>query len=173
MVSLVAFTVLVGLVATQRVAEVAHSRKNEARLRAHGAIEHARWQVPMLMVLHAAWLISNLVEVWWLRPPFRPGLAALAIVALVAGQVLRLTAIRTLGGRWTVGVMTLPGTRRVTHGLYSWLRHPNYVGVALEFAALPLIHGAVVTAVAFSVLNALALALRIRVEYRALVEAEP
>jgi methyltransferase len=67
----------------------------------------------------------------------------------------------------------LPATRPVTHGLYSWLRHPNYLGVALEIASLPLVHGAVVTAVVFSVLNAVAMVLRIGVESRALAEAAP
>jgi len=173
MVSRVAFTVLVALVAVQRLAELARSRRNEAALRAQGAIEHAPWQVPMLACLHGAWLVSILAEVWLLRPPFRPVLAAFALVGLIVGQGLRLAAIRTLGDRWTVRVMTLPATPRVTRGLYSWLRHPNYAGVVLEIASLPLIHGAVVTAVVFSLLNAVALVLRIGVESRALAEAEP
>ena len=173
MVSRVAFTILVVMVAVQRVAELAHSRRNEAGLRARGAIEHAPWQVSMLTVLHGAWLVSMVAEVWLLRSSFRPGLALFAMVVFIVGQVLRLAAIRTLGDRWTVRVMTLPTTRRVTQGLYSWLPHPNYLGVALEIASLPLVHGAVVTAVVFSVLNAVALALRIGVESHALAETEP
>ncbi len=172
MVSRVAFTLLVALVASQRLMELAHSRRNEARLRARGAIEHAPWQVPMLAVLHGAWLISTVVEVWLLRPPFRPWLALFAVAVFIAGQVLRLAAIRTLGDRWTIRVMTLPATRRVSTGLYSWLPHPNYLGVALEIVSLPLVHGAVVTALVFSVLNAVALVLRIGVESRALADAE-
>jgi methyltransferase len=172
MVSRVAFTLLVALVAIQRLAELARSRRNEVRLRARGAIEHAPWQVPMLAVLHGAWLVSIVAEVWLLQPSFLPWLALPAMVVFIVGQVLRLAAIHTLGDRWTVRVMTLPATRRVTRGLYSWLRHPNYVGVALEIASLPLVHGAVVTAVVFSVLNAVALVLRIGVESRALAEAE-
>jgi methyltransferase len=168
----VAFTLLVALVAIQRLAELAHSRRNEARLRARGAIEHASWQVLMLAVLHGAWFVSIVAEVWLLRPPFRVTLALSAIVIFIAGQALRLAAIRTLGERWTVGVLTLPAAPRVTEGLYSRLPHPNYLGVALEIASLPLVHGAIVTAVVFSVLNAIALVLRIGVESSALAEAE-
>ena len=173
MVSLLAFTGLVVFVALQRLVEVAHSRRNEARLRGRGAIEHVPWQVWMLTAVHSAWLVSTIAEVWWVRPPFRPEIGVPALLVFIAGQALRLAAIRTLGGRWTIRVMTLPDAGRVTHGLYSWLRHPNYVGVALEIASLPLVHGGIVTAVVFSLVNALALALRIRVEHRALVEAEP
>jgi methyltransferase len=110
---------------------------------------------------------------WLLRPPFRPLLASLAIIVFLVGQLLRIMAIRTLGDRWTVRVLTLPGTPRITQGLYSWLGHPNYIGVTLEIASLPLSHGAVLTAVVFSVLNAAVLMLRISVESRALAESEP
>lgn len=173
MVSRAAVTLLVSFVAIQRFAELVRSRSNERRLRARGAVEHAAWQMPILSLLHAAWLVSIVAEVWLLRPPFRPWLASLALIAFLLGQALRLAAIRTLGERWTVRVLTLPATPRVTRGIYSRLGHPNYIGVALEIASLPLIHGAVVTAFVFSVLNTIVLALRIGVETRALAESEP
>jgi len=173
MVSRIVYTVFVALVAIQRLSELALSRRNEARLRARGAIEHARWQTLMLALLHSGWLLSATVEVWLLQPHIQWGLALPAIVIFTLGQVIRLAAIRTLGDRWSVRVMTLPATRRVTRGMYSWLRHPNYVGVALEIMSLPLIHGAVLTAILFSVLNAIAMVARISVESRALAAAEP
>ena len=55
----------------------------------------------------------------------------------------------------------------VQKGIYRWIRHPNYTGVALEIAAVPLIHGAWVTAIAFSLLNGFFLFLRIRAENKA------
>jgi methyltransferase len=173
MVSRLGFTLLVALIGIQRLAELAHSRRNEAWLRASGGVEHAPCQARILAWLHGAWLVSMLAEVWLSQPSFRLRLALLASLVFGVGQLLRLTAIRTLGSRWTVSVITLPGTPRVTKGPYSWMRHPNYIGVAFEIAALPLVHGAVVTAVVFSVLNAIALVLRIDVESRALEEAEP
>jgi methyltransferase len=53
-------------------------------------------------------------------------------------------------------------------GQYRLLRHPNYLAVVLEGAALPLVHSAWATAAGFTVLNAALLARRIRVEERAL-----
>jgi methyltransferase len=48
------------------------------------------------------------------------------------------------------------------------VRHPNYTAVAAEVAALPLIHSAWLTAIAFSIANALVLSVRIPAENAAL-----
>jgi methyltransferase len=168
MVSHVLFTGLVAAAAIQRLAEVRHSRRNERALVAQGAREHARWQVPLLAGLHTCWLAAIVVETWWGPAPFRPWLALAALSVFMTGQALRLRAMRALGSRWTIRVMTLPGTPAVTGGIYRYLRHPNYVGVALEIAALPLVHGAVWTSAVFTVANTVVLALRIRAEERAL-----
>ena len=66
-------------------------------------------------------------------------------------------------------MIVVPGLPLVTSGPYRLLRHPNYVAVVAEGVALPLVHGAWVTAVVFSVLNAvLLLRYRIPAEERAL-----
>jgi methyltransferase len=63
----------------------------------------------------------------------------------------------------------VPNLPLVTDGPYRWLRHPNYLAVTVEVAALPLVHTAWVTAVVFSIANAiLLLGWRIPVEERAL-----
>ena len=51
-------------------------------------------------------------------------------------------------------MIVLPGAPPVTHGPYRWLRHPNYVGVALEIAVVPLALGLPQFALAFSLANA-------------------
>jgi methyltransferase len=163
-----AFLVLVALVALQRLAEVRRSRRHAQALRARGAIEHAAWQVPIMAGLHGAWLAGTALEVWFLAPPFRASWAIAALLLLALGQGLRLAAMRTLGERWTIRVLTLPATPPIVTGPYRHIRHPNYLGVVLEIAALPLVHGAVYSAVCFSLANAVLLVLRIRVENRAL-----
>jgi methyltransferase len=168
MVTRTIFTVLVALVALQRVLELRRSRRNEVRIRARGGREHAAWQMPWMRALHAAWIASTLAEVWLTHRPVVPVVAAIAAVAFGIGQVLRHTAMKTLGWRWTVRVMTVPGLPPVTRGIYRHVRHPNYVGVVLEIAALPLLHSAYVTAVVFTLLNAALLRWRIRAEEAAL-----
>jgi methyltransferase len=169
--SRVLYTALVLLVALQRLAELAVSRRHERRLRSRGAAEAGAGHYPWMVALHAALLVSCLAEVWLLDRPFVPALAAAALVVLVAATCLRVWTLRTLGERWTTRVLVLPGEALVTAGPYRYLRHPNYLAVALEVAALPLVHTAWATAVAFSALDALLLRVRIRAEEQALERA--
>lgn len=167
----IGFTLLVLFVAAQRLWELGRSLRNERALRARGAREHAAWQMPIMRVLHATWLGAMLVEVWTLDPVVPMSLEVGAFVALLVGQALRLSAMHALGDRWTVRILTLAGSRRVRRGVFTLLSHPNYLGVVLEIAALPLIGGAVWTALGFTVGNGVLLALRIHAENAAL-EAE-
>ena len=163
-----AYYVLLVAVALQRILEVAASRLNEAELKLRGGVEHAQAQMPMMIAVHTAWLISTPLEVWLLERPFRGLLAAFAMFLFALGQALRLLAIHELGGRWTVKVFTVPGESPVTGGIFRYLRHPNYLGVILEIAALPLIHGAWLSALVFSIANGVLLSRRIEAEERAL-----
>jgi methyltransferase len=90
------------------------------------------------------------------------------LALVVASQVLRWWCVATLGSRWNTRVIVVPGLPRVTGGPYRWLSHPNYVAVAIEGIALPLVGSAWITATAFTVLNAILLTVRIGVENKAL-----
>jgi len=165
------FTLLVLLVAVQRGAELARSRRNERVLRREGAVEHAPRQLAWMQLMHAGWLVSILLELALAAPPFRGWLAAGAGVVFALGQALRYSAMRALGPRWSVRILTLPEVPPVRTGIYRYLRHPNYLGVALEVAALPLMHSLWRTALLFSALNAAMLFVRVRAEERALEQA--
>ena len=162
------FVALVVLVALERLAELRLSRRNESRLRELGAREHASAHFIAMQLLHTLWLASIVLEVTLLRPAFQLWVSAIAALCFGVGQCLRYAAIHALGGRWTVRVLTLPGAPPVAHGIYRYLRHPNYLGVILEIAALPLMHSAWRSAVVFSIANAVLLVVRIRQEERAL-----
>jgi methyltransferase len=162
------FVVIVVLVALERLGELRLSRRNEQALRKAGAQEHASGHFRAMQLLHALWLASMVLEVTWLRPSLEPWVSAPAALLFGLGQSLRYAAIHALGERWTVRVLTLPGAAPVTRGIYRYLRHPNYLGVVLEIAALPLLHSAWRSALVFSLANAALLAVRIRKEERAL-----
>lgn len=164
------FLILVILIAIQRLAELRRSRRNELRILAQGGQEHAPGQFTVMRVMHIAWFLALLAEVFVLHQFFRPELALIAAFLFISGQILRYAAIQTLGERWTVRVMTLPGAEPVNRGIYRFIRHPNYLGVALEIAAVPLLHSAYLTAFFFSIANALLLTWRIRTEEMALNE---
>lgn len=171
MVTVLLFAGLVAVLATQRALELKKSAVNEAKMRAAGATEHAPHQLTWMRLIHGGWLFCSLAEVLIFDRPFVPWLAVLACGVLAIGQWLRYSAMRALEWRWTVRVMTLPDREPVTTGIFRHMRHPNYLGVILEIAALPLIHGAWVTAIVFSTLNGLLLWQRIRVEEAALENA--
>lgn len=162
-----AFTALLAGVAGLRLAELRLSARHERALVARGGVRHAS-QMPAMRTLHAAWFASTLAEVWTLPTRPRRRLALLGLAGLGAGIALRGASQRALGDRWTATIVTVPGEARVQSGVFRWLRHPNYVGVAVEIAAVPLVHGAWRTAITFSLLDAALLAVRVRAEERAL-----
>lgn len=164
------FTGLLALLGVQRLAEMRLSRRNEDRILAQGGREHAAEHFRTMKVLHAAWFAAILGEVFGLKRPFQPGLALVAALLSLVGQSLRYAAIRNLGERWTVNVMTLPGEPPVQTGIYRYLRHPNYLGVILELLAVPLLHSAYLTSAVFSLANAWLLSVRIAAEEQALRE---
>ena len=111
-----------------------------------------------------------MAEVWLLGRPFLPAVGWPLLAAAVAAQGLRWWCITTLGHRWNTRVIIVPGLPRITHGPYRFFRHPNYVVVVSEGLILPLIHSAWISAVTFTVLNAILLWVRLRCEEQALAE---
>jgi methyltransferase len=169
MLSREAFTALVLLVALQRLWETIHSRAHGRALLREQAVEYARGQMPWMVLLHGAWLVAMIAEVWWRDPAPPVWSSGLALLVFGAGQALRIAAMRALGERWTVNVVTpTDGRPPVGDGIYGHIRHPNYLGVALEVAALPCVGGAYLSAIVFSVLNGALLSARIRAEEAAL-----
>jgi methyltransferase len=162
------YAAVVGLVAIERLAEVIVARRNDRRLRAQGGIEEGERHYPWMVALHTAFPVACLAEVWILGRRWQPQLGSVMLAAMVTAMGLRGWTMRVLGPRWTTRVLVVPGSRVVREGPYRWLRHPNYLAVVVEMAALPLIHSAWLTAGVFSLLNGTLLTLRVRVEEQAL-----
>jgi methyltransferase len=166
------YTALIGCVAVQRLIELQLSRRHLRALLARGGFEAAPRHYRAMVILHGAFLAACLLEVWLLQRPLLPLLAAAMACVVVAAAALRVWAIATLGERWTTRIVCLPGTPRVVAGPYRFLRHPNYLAVVMEMAALPLLHGAWLTAIVFSAANTAMLAVRIPAEEAALGRAQ-
>ena len=162
------FLGFVAALGVQRLFELRLSRRNERRILERGGREHAPETYPWIVTLHSAWFAAMLLEAFAGRRKFHPRLAGPAFGVFALGQALRLTAICTLGWRWSTRVMTVPGTAPVQHGIYRYIRHPNYLGVELEILAAPLLHSAYLTSLVFGVANILLLRDRIRREEQAL-----
>ena len=167
----VAFTAVVALIAVLRLAEIRVARRNAERLVAAGAYEVGRSHYPWMVALHTLFLLSCVAEVWLLGRPWVPAVSILALAVLVLALALRWWTLETLGDRWTTRVLVLPEEELVSDGPYRLIRHPNYLAVVLEIAAIPMLHFAWVTAVVFSVANLALLRVRIGVEENALTSA--
>ena len=169
MLNVVLLVVGVALVAIQRLLELAYSRRNERRLRARGAVERGSGHYPVIVAIHAMWLVSTFVE-GLLRGPEPPVWWPVPLAAFLLIQPLRYWAILSLGENWNTRVLVVPGGKLVKSGPYRYFPHPNYIVVAVEVLTFPLIFGAWITAVVFSLLNVAMLYVRIQTENRALRE---
>jgi len=171
-VSVVLYVVFVLLTGGERLYELVVSKRNAATALAAGGVEYGLRHFPWMVALHTGFLLACILEVVLFARPFIPALGWPMLVIALLCQAGRWWIIATLGAQWNTRVIVVPGaTRVVNRGLYRWFTHPNYVIVAVEGVALPLVHTAWVTAVAFTVLNAvLLLGFRIPTEDRALRE---
>jgi len=169
--SVVWFVVLILATGVERIVELVISVRNAAWAFARGGIEQGRGHFPWMVALHTGFLLACIAEVVLLDRPFVPALGWTMLVIALLCQAGRIWVINSLGRQWNTRVIVVPGLGRVRRGLYryEWLPHPNYLIVAVEGIALPLVHTAWISAVAFTVLNAvLLLGFRIPSEERAL-----
>ena len=162
------YYLLILAVGIERLVELLVAKRNARWALAHGGKEFGHNHYPVMVVLHTALLLGCVIEVWTLHRPFLPWIGWPMLAVVAASQVLRWWCVTTLGRRWNTRVIVLPKSQLVQSGPYRWIHHPNYVAVVAEGVALPLVHGAWLTAIGFTVANALLLTVRIKVENSAL-----
>lgn len=165
---MIVFWVLLGVIASERVAELVVSARHATGLLRRGGAEYGFGHFPVMIVLHVGLIAGCVLEPLLGHRTFIPGLGWPMLAVTIAANALRWWCIATLGERWTARVIVLPGEPLVRSGPYRWFAHPNYVAVIIEGFALPLTGSAWITASAFTVLNAALLTVRIRCEVKAL-----
>ena len=169
---------LLALVGAGRLIEMRLSRRHQRALAARGIAIEREPVFGLMVALHTGVLVAAALEVILLRRAFymTPGLTApalglTALALVVLANLLRWWVIATLGPQWNVRVM---GSSRVSgvvsDGPFRFVRHPNYVAVFVELAALPLVHGAWVTAALGTLLHLPILARRIAFEEKVLMD---
>lgn len=166
---MIAYLALVLATGIERLIELVISARNARAALAQGGREYGIRHFPWMVALHTGLLVACFLEAWLLERPFLPWLGWPMLALVVLSQALRYWCITALGSQWNTRVIVVPGAGMVSRGPYRWMRHPNYVAVAIEGIALPLVYSSWITAVAFTGLNAvLLLRFRIPVEERAL-----
>lgn len=157
------FHAVLAFVVVQRLAELVWSARNTRRLLARGAQEIGARHYPLFILLHGSWLVAMAMTIPAETLPHWPLLGVFALL-----QLLRIWVVATLGPYWTTRIITLEDAPLVRSGPFRWCRHPNYAVVVGEIAVLPLAFGTWEIALVWSLLNALLLRHRIRVEDSAL-----
>ena len=153
---------ILAFVTLQRLVELPLAAANTKRLLAAGGYEVGAGHYPLIVAVHAAWLVA----LWWFAPGKPINLAFFALFVMI--EIGRVWVLRTLGPRWTTRIIVVPCEQLVATGPYRFVSHPNYLVVIAEIAVLPLVFGLWGMALLFSLLNAAVLTIRIAAENRAL-----
>jgi methyltransferase len=156
------------IVIAQRLSELVLANRNYRWAMQNGGKEFGADHYWLFVVLHSLWLICMAFE-WLIRQPSVPTWWPICLTLIVTAQVLRYWAITSLGRCWNTRIVIFDQMTMVQSGPYRYLRHPNYLAVVLEIAAIPALVGAWYTALLFSIANgALLLLIRIPAEERAM-----
>ena len=162
------YYLFIALIGAERLVELVVSRRNATWSFARGGREFGRSHYPVMVGMHAALLLSCVAEVFFAHRPFIPALGWPMVAVVAASTAVRWWCATTLGKHWNPRLIIVPGAELVRSGPYRWVHHPNYMAVAAEVAALPLVHSAWLTAIVFTIANAAVLRVRISAENRAL-----
>ena len=168
--SVALYLAFLGVLYVERVVELLVSQRTARLAFAAGGVETGRRHFFVMVAVHALFPLACAVEVLALHRDFPGVVGVIALIVALAAQALRWWVVMTLGWRWNARIIVVPGAEPVTAGPYRFLRHPNYLAVMLEALAVPLIHGAWLSAIVFLCANAALLAVRIPAEERALGE---
>ena len=160
--------ILLTIVLCQRVIELYIARRNRRVAMRLGAKEYGANHYYLFFVLHIGWIVGWVIESYahgWVLSKYW----YIWAIVLVNAQILRYWCIASLGYCWNTRILVISGAQRISNGPYQFLRHPNYVAVALEMISVPLLCNAFITALFASICNAfLLLKIRIPEEERAI-----
>ena len=172
MSSIAWYVILCAAVGAGRLIEMTVSRRHQRALAAGGAPLLPERAFVAMVALHTGVIAGAAIEVAALHRPFVAAVGVPALIVLVLSNLLRWWVIATLGVHWNVRVVQSTGLGIVTGGPYRFVRHPNYVAVFAELLALPLVHGAYLTAAAGTLLHLLVLGRRVAFEESILMADE-
>lgn len=143
------------------------AQQNEKWMVKKGGIEHGSEHYPYIIALHIFFLLVFFLEVTFLKKELTY-IWYILLPILALAQVIRYWAIYSLGKYWNTKIIIVPGELVISKGPYLYMKHPNYVIVAVEILIIPLLFQAYITAVLFTLLNMVIMTIRIPAEEKAL-----
>ena len=157
------FIIFILFVIVQRLSELYIAKGNEKWLRSQGAVEYGKEHYPFIVALHTLFIIAMIVEDM-LRGN-RP-IDFVLLILFILLLLFKFWALSSLGKYWNTKIFRVPGVGPVKKGPYKLFKHPNYFIVVCEIAIIPMVFHLYYTAIIFTVLNAIMLTVRIKVENR-------
>ncbi|MCM3163029.1 hypothetical protein M3607_16320 [Metabacillus litoralis] len=161
------FYLLFSLLIVQRLTELFIAKKNEKWMINRGGVEHGNEHYPFIVSLHVLFLISLLLEVIIFQKELTE-LWVVLVPLLVITQLMRYWSVMSLGNYWNTKIIIVPNDIVVSKGPYQFIKHPNYVVVAVEILIIPLLFEAYITSLVFTMLNVVMMTIRIPAEEKAL-----
>ncbi len=159
------FILFISFVILLRIGELVLSKSNAKWLLQNGAVEYGQKHYPFIVALHVLFIISVIFE--YSRqsdPTYNLFLIAFYVVLLV----FKAWIILSLGKFWNTRIYHIQNRTPIKKGPYNYIKHPNYLVVIIEIAVIPLIFNLYYTAITFTLLNAIMLFVRIKVENKVL-----
>jgi protein-S-isoprenylcysteine O-methyltransferase Ste14 len=149
------------------LAVTTHTRKSGGSLRDRGSLLVV-WGTICGSMMAAGW-----IPVWVPKAAFVAPLWLIyaATGLMIAGLIVRWTAILSLGKAFSVNVAIRDGQTLYRSGLYRLVRHPSYSGMLICFIAIAVVERNWISAALVLIFPTAALLYRIHVEERALNEA--
>jgi methyltransferase len=151
----------------QRLVELFIARRNEKWMKGQGALEFGKEHYRYIVCMHSLFFLSLLMEVFLLGNQLSPFWKVLFLI-FITTQIIRIWALTSLGKYWNTKIIVLPNANIIRRGPYRFIKHPNYIIVAIELVVIPLLFDAYITAALFTLLNILVLSIRIPAEEKAL-----
>jgi len=154
------FILFICFVISQRLLELIIAKKNEKWVRSHGAVEYGQNHYPFIILLHTMFIISMVIEYFC-----RSGIFTYILIwVFFVLEICKAWVISSLGKYWNTKILRVPGSVFVKKGPYKLFKHPNYFIVICEIIVIPMVFNLYLTAIIFTILNAIMLTVRIREE---------
>lgn len=164
------FWLFISVIILQRLYELKIAKRNERWMKERGAIEFGQEHYKWFIILHTLFFVVLIGEVMYLAKQIEH-VSYFFLLLFIATQAGRIWCILSLGQFWNTKVIILPKVALIKKGPYKYVKHPNYIIVALELFIIPFIFGAYITAYLFPFLHLLLLFIRVPTENRALARA--
>lgn len=131
---------------------------------------YCAWVYKFLFYSYLVIVILSILEYWANPKPIIVELSLIGLVIYAYGIFLRRAAIKELGEFWSMQTVIKEAHMLITSGIYSKIKHPYYLAVALELIGICLIPNSFLTLIPVIIIQFPLLLIRIKLEEKVLMK---